>query len=67
MTLKEASIMNCGDTVTTPRGTYTFHEKTMPKSDAADLCKSNGGILAPLNTREEFDAVNKFAYECDRF
>ena len=67
MPLKEASFKNCGDTVTTPKGTYTFHEGRMLKHEAAKLCEKNGGILAPLNSQEEFDAVHKFAYQCQRF
>ena len=67
MALTEGSRRNCGNTVTTPRGTYTFHEQEILKSEADELCKKNGGILAPLNTQEEFDAVHKFAYECKKW
>ena len=42
MALIEGSKKNCGNTVTTPRGTYTFHEETKTKFEAAELCKKNG-------------------------
>ena len=58
------SLKNCGNTVTTTRGTYTFYSERIKKTEAAKLCKKHGGIIAPLNTKEEFDAVHKFAYKC---
>ena len=64
MSSKRCSVKNCGNTVTTTRGTYTFYNKKIIKSEAAKLCKKNGGIIAPLNTQEEFNAVHKFAYKC---
>ena len=64
MTSKECSKKNCGNTLTTLRGTYTFYNNFIVKSEAAKLCKKHGGIIAPLNIKEEFDAVHKFAFEC---
>ena len=64
MTLKECSKKNCGNTLTTSRGTYTFYNNFIVKSEAAKLCKRHGGVIAPLNIKEEFDAVHKFAYQC---
>ena len=64
MSLKRCSKKNCGNTLTTSRGTYTFYNDRIYKSEAAKLCKNNGGIIAPLNIQEEFDAVHKFTYEC---
>ena len=64
MSVKMCSKENCSNTLTTNKGTYTFHNENILKSEAAKLCKKNGGIIAPLNTQEEFDAVHKFAYEC---
>ena len=66
MALKFCSKANCGNTLATPSGTYTFHDQLLDKNDAEKLCKSDGGILATMNTREELDAVHKFTYECDR-
>ena len=67
MILPRCTIENCGNTFKTSRGTYTFHNEKLVKSEAAKLCKKNGGIIAPLNTQEEFAAVHTFAYECDRW
>ena len=64
MSSKRCSVENCGNTVTTTRGTYTFYSDRLKKSEAAKTCKKHGGIIAPLNTQEEFDAVHKFAYKC---
>ena len=64
MSSKRCSVENCGKTVTTTRGTYTFYSDRLKKSEAAKTCKKHGGIIAPLNTQEEFDAVHKFAYKC---
>ena len=61
---KRCAVKNCGNTLTTTRGTYTFYNDLVVKSEAAKLCKKHGGIIAPLNTQEEFDAVQKFAYKC---
>ena len=67
MTLKRGSKLNCGNSVTTSRGTYTFYDGRKTKHEATQLCEKNGGILAPLNTKEEFDAVHKFAFECTKW
>ena len=64
MSSKRCSIKNCGNTLTTSLGTYTFYNEKVIKSEAAKVCKKHGGIIAPLNTQEEFDAVHKFAYKC---
>ena len=64
MSLKICSKKDCGNTLTTSLGTYTFYNELIYKHEATKLCKKNGGIIAPLNTQEEFDAVHKFAYEC---
>ena len=67
MTLERGSVSNCGDTVTTTRGTYTFYNEIRTRSESDKLCEKNGGIMATLNTKEEFEAVHKFAYECERW
>ena len=67
MTSQRCSVRNCGNTVKTSRGTYTFHNQPLFKHKAAELCMKNGGILATLNTREEFEAVHRFAYECNKW
>ena len=67
MTLPICALKNCGNNVTTQRGTYTFYNERITKLEAAKLCKKHGGILAPLNTQEEFEAVHKFAWECERW
>ena len=64
MRSKRCSIKNCGNTVTTASGTYTFYNEEITKDESAKLCKKHGGIIAPLNNQEEFDAVHKFAYKC---
>ena len=54
----------CKNTLKTSKGTYTFYNELVHKSESKEICKKHGGIIAPLHTQEEFDAVHKFAYEC---
>ena len=67
MSSESGSVSNCGNTVTTTRGTYTFYDEVRTRSESKKLCKKHGGIIATLNTQEEFEAVHKFAYKCDRW
>ena len=67
MSSESGSVSNCGNTVTTTRGTYTFYDVVRTRSESKKLCKKHGGIMATLNTQEEFEAVHKFAYISDRW
>ena len=61
---KLCSKKNCGNTLKTTKGTYTFYNELVHKSESKEICKKHGGIIAPLHTQEEFDAVHEFAYKC---
>ena len=64
MSSKRCAVKNCGNTLSTSLGTYTFYNEKVVKSEAAKVCKNHGGIIAPFHTQEEFDTVHKFAYKC---
>ena len=55
---------NCGNSLTTSVGTYTFHNSEMTKDDAAKFCEDRGKILAPITSQEEFNKIHKYVQGC---
>ena len=58
------SLKSCSDPLTTSRGTYTFYESEMNKNDATKFCEDKGQILAPITSKEEFDAMHNHVIKC---
>ena len=54
----------CSNSLTTSRGTYTFHQEQMNKSQATKFCKDKGQILAPITSQEEFDTIHNHMIKC---
>ena len=55
---------SCKNSITTSRGTYTFHEEEMTKAEAKQFCEDKGQILAPITSKAEFDKVHQYASSC---
>ena len=56
----------CDDTsITTSSGKFTFYPaKSLTVIEAKNFCKKEGGILAPITNRNDFEALHKFAIGC---
>ena len=56
----------CDDTsITTSSGKFTFYpEKSLTVDEAKKFCKKEGGILAPITNRDDFETLHKFAIGC---
>ena len=56
----------CNDTsITTSSGKFTFYpEKSLTVDEARKFCKKEGGILAPITSRDDFKTLHKFASGC---
>ena len=44
---------------TTKSGTFTVHGQRISKCKAKKICESNGEILAPIETKEDLDAIHE--------
>ena len=59
------SLKTCSNSLTTSRGTYTFHtEEDLKKAEATKFCEKKGQILAPITSKEEFDVVHNHMIKC---
>ena len=56
----------CDDTsITTSSGKFTFYpQKFLTVDEAKKFCKKEGGILAPITNRDDFETLHKFAIGC---
>ena len=55
---------NCGNSLTTSAGTYTFYKSEMTQNDATKFCEDKGQILAPITSQEEFNKVHNYVQGC---
>ena len=58
------SLSYCSNSLTTSRGTYTFHQEKMTKAKATKFCEAKGQILAPITSQEEFDTIHNHVVKC---
>ena len=58
------SLSYCSDSLTTSRGTYTFHQEHITKAAATKFCEAKGQILAPITSKEEFDTIHNHMIKC---
>ena len=56
----------CDDTsITTSSGKFTFYpQKFLTVDEAKKFCKKEGGILAPITNRKDFETLHEFAIGC---